>query len=335
MSQTDVEKGFQYLLESVELLQGALDTSFFDAYIENNENRMDGQKVRVIEDVPKKEVVEKIETLYNSLEQLELTQEDRRKITQLVLLKGSMKDGIQANHQLTPDGIGFLFVYILEQLADKTKEISLLDVSVGMGNLLYTVMSNLDVAGLKTVGYGVDVDDTLLNVAAVNQEWLSIDAQLFHQDSIDSLLVDPVDFAIADLPIGYYPVDEKAKEFTVAADDGHTYAHHLLMEKAMNHVKPAGFGVFLVPSNLLETEQAPLLTKWIKSKVYLQSVLKLPYTLFSQKGISKSILIVQNKGNSAEQAKEVLLAELPSLKDNQAVLTFINAFRAWRETNIK
>lgn len=335
LSQTDVEKGFQYLLESVELLQDALDTSFFDAYIENNENRMDGQKVRVIEDVPKKEVVEKIETLYNSLEQLELTQEDRRKITQLVLLKGSMKDGIQANHQLTPDGIGFLFVYILEQLAGKTKEISLLDISVGMGNLLYTIMSNLDVAGLRTVGYGVDVDDTLLNVAAVNQNWLNINAQLFHQDSIDPLLVDPVDFAIADLPIGYYPVDEKVKEFAVVADEGHTYAHHLLMEKAMNHVKPAGFGVFLVPSNLLETEQASLLTKWLKNKVYLQSVLKLPDSLFSQKGISKSIFIVQNREESAAQAKEVLLAELPSLKDNQSVLTFINAFRAWREINIK
>lgn len=335
LSQTDVEKGFQYLLESVELLQGALDTSFFDAYIENSENRMDSQKVRVIDGVPNKDAVEKIETLYNAIEQLELTQEDRRKITQLVLLKGSMKDGIQANHQLTPDGIGFLFVYILEQLAGKTKETSLLDISVGMGNLLYTIVSNLDVAGIKATGYGVDVDDTLLNVAAVNQSWLDIDAQLFHQDSIDPLLVDPVDFAIADLPIGFYPVDEKAKTFTVAASQGHTYAHHLLMEKAMDHVKSNGFGIFLVPSNLLETEQAPLLTKWLQEKVYLQSVLKLPDSLFSQKGISKSIFIVQNRGEAAVQAKEVLLAELPSLKDNKAVLTFINSFSTWRQTNIK
>ena len=102
----------------------------------------------------------------------------------------------------------------------------------------------------------------------------------------------------------------------------------------MMHVKDEGFGLFLVPSNLLETEQAPLLTKWLKEKVYLQAVLQLPSTLFSQKGLGKSILIVQNKGEHAAQAKEVLLAELPSLKENQSVLTFINQFRDWRKTNI-
>ena len=334
LSQTDVEKGFQFFLESVELLQKALDTSFFDAYIENGENLIDNGKVRVIDGVPSKEEVEKIESLYEQLLHLSLKQEDKRKITQLVLLKGSMAESIQANHQLTPDGIGFLFVYILEQLAKEQVSLSLLDPSVGTGNLLYTVMSNLNLAGIKSTGFGVDVDDTLLSVAAVNNEWLDLDVSLFRQDSIDPLLIDPVDFALSDLPIGYYPFDEKVEEYLVAASDGHTYAHHLLMEKAMHHVKEGGFGLFLVPSNLLETEQASFLTNWLKEKIYLQAVLQLPSTLFSQKGIGKSILIVQNKGENSKQASEVLLAELPSLKDNQAVLTFINEFRAWRESNI-
>lgn len=108
---------------------------------------------------------------------------------------------------------------------------SLLDVSLGTGNLLYTVMSNLKIAERSTVGFGVDVDDTLLSVAAVNKEWLDLEVDLFRQDSVDSLLIDPVDFAISDLPIGYYPNDEKVKDFKVAAKDEHTYAHHILMEK--------------------------------------------------------------------------------------------------------
>ncbi|MGF2053620.1 class I SAM-dependent methyltransferase [Vagococcus fluvialis] len=334
MSQTDVEKGFQFFQEAIDMLQKSLDTSFFDAYIENGENLMDGSKVRVIDGVPSTEEVAQIEELYQKLSSLSLTQEDKRKITQLVLLKGSMEEALQANHQLTPDGIGFLFVYILEQLAKKEETLSLLDVSLGTGNLLYTVMSNLKIAKRSTVGFGVDVDDTLLSVAAVNKEWLDLEVDLFRQDSVDSLLIDPVDFAISDLPIGYYPNDEKVKDFKVAAKDEHTYAHHVLMEKAMTHVKDNGFGLFLVPSNLLETPQASLLTNWFKEQVYLQAVLQLPSSLFSQKGLSKSILIVQNKGENSKQAKEVLLAELPSLKDNQSVLTFINEFRAWRESNI-
>ena len=335
LSQTDVEKGFQLLLESIESLQVALDTSFFDAYIENNENLLDGKRVRVVDGVPSKEEVKKIEELYEELSVLSLNQEERRKITQLVLLKGSMKETVQANHQLTPDGIGFLFVYILEQLAGKEELITLFDPAVGTGNLLYTVMTNLNLANRKTKGFGVDVDDTLLSVAAVNKEWLELPAELHHQDSIDPLLIDPVDFALSDLAIGYYPFDEKVMDYQIAADQGHSYAHHVLMEKAMKHVKEDGFGLFLVPSNLLETEQASFLTNWLKNEVYLQAVLQLPSSLFSQKSLGKSILIVQNKGENSKQAKEVLLAELPSLKETQSVLTFINEFRAWRESNIK
>ena len=334
LSQTDVEKGFQLFLESVELLQEALDTSFFDAYIESGENLLDDGKVRVVDGVPTAEKVEKIESLYEELTKLTLNQEDKRKVTQLILLKGSMIEAVQANHQLTPDGIGFLFVYMIEQLAKKEQDLSILDVAVGTGNLLYTIMSNLNLSKRQTTGFGVDVDDTLLSIAAVNAEWLGVKAELHHQDSIEGLLIDPVDFTVSDLPIGYYTFDDKVKDYLVAAEEEHSYAHHLLMEKAMMHVKDEGFGLFLVPSNLLETEQAPLLTKWLKEKVYLQAVLQLPSTLFSQKGLGKSILIVQNKGEHAAQAKEVLLAELPSLKENQSVLTFINQFRDWRKTNI-
>ncbi|MEG2254958.1 MAG: class I SAM-dependent methyltransferase, partial [Vagococcus sp.] len=240
MTQTDVEKGFQFFLESVKRLQMALDTTFFDAFIENGENLMENRQVRVIDGVPAQEEVEAIEALYEQLSNLSLNQEDKRKITQLVLLKGSMEEAVQANHQLTPDGIGFLFVYILEQLAKSKGTLSLLDVSLGTGNLLYTVMSNLNIAKRTTTGFGVDVDDTLLSVAAVNKEWLGLDVDLFRQDSVDSLLIDPVDFALSDLPIGYYPNDEKVKDFKVASTDEHTYAHHVLMEKAMTHVKENG-----------------------------------------------------------------------------------------------
>ncbi|MBO0476514.1 class I SAM-dependent methyltransferase [Vagococcus sp. DIV0080] len=334
LTQTDVEKGFQFFLESVKRLQMALDTTFFDAFIENGENLMENRQVRVIDGVPAKEEVEAIEALYEQLSNLSLNQEDKRKITQLVLLKGSMEEAVQANHQLTPDGIGFLFVYILEQLAKKDNPLSLLDLSVGTGNLLYTVMSNLNLANITNKGFGVDLDDTLLSVAAVNKEWLDLEVELFHQDSLDSLLIDPVDFTLSDLPIGYYAFDEKVADFKVSAKDEHSYAHHVLMEKAMKHVKEDGFGLFLVPSNLLETPQAPLLTGWIKEEVYLQAVLQLPESLFSQKGLGKSILIVQNRGGESKQVKEVLLAELPSLKDNQSVLNFINEFREWRKSNI-
>ncbi|MFL4114214.1 hypothetical protein, partial [Pseudomonas aeruginosa] len=87
--------------------------------------------------------------------------------SQLLLLKGSQTEHLQANHQLTPDSIGFLFVFLIEQLyTNKKAPVKILDIAAGMGNLLLTVLLNLSNAGYQTEGIGVDIDDTLLAVAA-------------------------------------------------------------------------------------------------------------------------------------------------------------------------
>lgn len=334
LSQAEIEQGFQLLLESVELLQQALNTSFFDAYIENAENLLDARKVRVIEGIPSADTCAKIEEKYHQLVALDLPLEEKRKVSQLVLLKGLMNEPLQANHQLTPDGIGFLMTYFVETMTRGTKTLTLSDITLGTGNLLYTAMTNLTLAGVSVKGYGVEVDDTILSVAAVNRDLMGLDVELLHQDSLGPILLNPVDVTIGDLPIGYYPDDERAKTFIMGVEEGHSYAHHLLMEQAMTYVKEAGLGVFLVPSNFLETDQADRFKEWIGEKVYLQAILKLPNTLFSKRSLEKSILILQNKGAEASQASEVLLAELPSLKDNQAIRSFMEEFRSWSEINI-
>ncbi|MBU5584540.1 class I SAM-dependent methyltransferase, partial [Enterococcus sp. S181_ASV_20] len=88
---------------------------------------------------------------------LELEQEDWRKLTQLILLKGSKTESLQPNHQLTPDSIGFLFVFLIEQLTlKKNQPLEILDITVGMGNLLLTVLINLQAADYSVKGIGVD-----------------------------------------------------------------------------------------------------------------------------------------------------------------------------------
>ncbi|HRF77540.1 MAG TPA: PDDEXK nuclease domain-containing protein, partial [Chitinophagales bacterium] len=42
--------------------------------------------------------------------------------------------------------------------------------------------------------------------------------ELFHQDSLEPLFIDPVDTVICDLPVGYYPNDEGAEAFELKAD---------------------------------------------------------------------------------------------------------------------
>ncbi|OJG92783.1 adenine-specific methyltransferase [Enterococcus silesiacus] len=330
-----IEKAFGLMEQAIQLLKRSLDTSFLDAYTENGENIIDNYQVRVLDGVPDEPTVQKLKTIYQQLQAIELEPEEIRRLSQLILLKGNKIESLQANHQLTPDSIGFLFVYLIEQLYSPKQSLKILDIATGMGNLLLTIILNLNIAQYTVQGFGVDIDDTLLSVSATNNEWTKAAIQLFHQDGLQDLLVDPVDVAVSDLPIGFYPNDEKVKEFDSAAQEGHSYAHHLLMEQAMKFVKPDGYGLFLIPANILETEQSSFFKNWLQKNVYLQGMIQLPDELFQSVQSRKSILFVQNKGEQSEQAKEVLVAKLGSLKDPAKITQFFQQFEAWKSSNLK
>lgn len=330
-----MEQGFEQNLKAIQLLQNALGTSFLEAYVENAENLIDNYQVRVVDGVPTEEITKQISAIYEEFSQLSFEPEEWRRLSQLLLLKGAQTEHLQANHQLTPDSIGFLFVFLIEQLfTKKTEPVRVLDIAAGMGNLLLTVLLNLTNAGYQTEGFGVEIDDTLLAVAASTSDLTQANVQYFHQDGLQDLLVDPVDVAISDLPIGYYPNDQKVKEFLTSAKVGHSYAHHLLLEQAMKYVKLDGFGLFLMPSNFLETEQSENVKKWFKEEGYLQGMIQLPDELFRNKQSQKSILILQRKGPNAKQAQEVLLVKLDSLKKPEKVTEFFKEFETWKSSSL-
>ena len=328
-----IEERFYTHLQAIQILQKALESSFLDAYIEHVENINDQYKIRVIEGVPNQESIDQLTPLYEQLKADEFTAEEKRKISQLLLLKGAQTEQLQANHQLTPDGIGFLFVYLIEQLyANQKTDLKMLDLTVGMGNLLFTVVNNLSLANYQPTAIGVDNDETLLAVAAANSQWFETEVTLFHQDGLQDLLIEPVDVAFGDVPVGYYPIDEKAKEFIVHAEDEHTYAHHLLIEQAMKYVKEGGFGIFLMPSQFLESPQSANFKKLLQEKVYLQGIIQLPDDLFRNERSKKSIILLQNRGSKAKQVSEVLLARLQTLKQPEKVAEFFKEFAQWKET---
>lgn len=332
----DIERAFSLIQKSIALLQPDLNDSYFESYLENIENLIDHGNVRVVDGVPSPDQVEKLLQFYQEIEALSLSGEEKRRLLQLVMLAGMKVEPMQANHQLTPDSIGFLFAYLLEELyPDQQKSLSLLDPVVGTGNLLYTVFFHLQLAGYSLEAIGIESDELLLSIAAANKEFLQLPVSLLYQDTVQTLLTKTVDAVIADLPVGYYPNDDIARDFLVASEKGHTYAHHLLMEKSMDFVDENGFGLFLLPSQFLETEQAPLLKQWLTEKIYLQGIIHLPQNLFRNEQSRKSLIIVQNRGSQSKQAKEVLIAELSSLKEITHVQTFFKQFDEWKQTNLE
>ena len=335
MSVEKVETSFHLNFEAIELLQKALQTSFFDAYLEQVENLLDDYQIQVLEGTPDEPTVQRLQEIYQVLKKQKLEAEEIRKLAQLLLLKGTQKEPVQANHQLTPDSIGFLFVYLIEQFYSNKKEpLTIFDPSVGTGNLLQTLLTNLALSGYDVTGIGIDNDEVLIAIAAATSQWIQTDATFYHQDALQQSFDTQVDVVVGDLPVGYYPIDSIAGSFEMVAKTGHTYAHHLLLEQGMKKTKEDGIGLFLLPSNFLESDQSDRFKEWLGKTAYLQGIIQLPDELFKHKASRKSIVILQNKGPKAQQAKEILVAQLTTLKDPQKLNQFFQQVAKWKKENI-
>lgn len=309
-------------------------SSYLDAMLENAENIIDDQ-VAVEDGVPDKATVDKLQKLYQELKLRDADAETIRQVIQLSFLKVIRKDAIQANHQMTPDTIGFLMAYLIEKIVNFKRPYSIFDPAVGTGNLLTTVINQLKKSNSQPVkGYGIDNDPAMLEVASASIALQKLDIDLFHQDSINALDIPECDIAVADLPIGYYPLYENTKNYQTRAAKGHSYVHHLLIEQAMNYLRPGGFGVFLVPSNIFQTKESQSFVKWIQSVAYLQGLINLPSELFANPNAQKAILLLQRHGGNSKQAVKVLLGEFPSFKQPKEFGAFMQEIDQWVKTNL-
>lgn len=336
VSQKKIESLFSGLDTSVQLLQKELGVSYLEGLSETGENIVNGKKAKQENGTPSDQTAKVLTEIYQEMPLDEMESEEIRKSFQLALLKGSKSDQVQANHQMTPDAIGFILTYLIEKiLHPDVKTIRLLDPAVGTGNLLSTLYNGLTIKNIEVEAEGIDNDDLLLSLAFINTELQGQRVKLTHQDALTDLLIDPVDIIVSDLPVGFYPVDSNAERFKTSAVEGHSYAHHLFIEQSIYYLKESGYGAFLVPTQLFETKQAALLTKMIQSEAYLQGMLHLPKELFKSEQSRKSILLIQKKGEKAKQVKQVLLAQIPDFKNQTSMQHFMQEVEAWKNENIK
>ncbi|MCM3387465.1 class I SAM-dependent methyltransferase [Ureibacillus chungkukjangi] len=304
------EQIFSLLNEKAEKYEKAEGISFLDGVLQALEDVLDEKEQPLFQDS---------------------TKDDIRKAIQIAILKGMRKTS-QPNHQMTPDTLGLLVGYFVEQFFEeqlKTGPISLLDPAVGTGNLLLTVMNLFDG---KTSATGIEVDELLIRLAADSAELTEQPIVLYHQDALQKMLVDPVDAVICDLPVGYYPNEEVALEYELCAHEGMSYAHHLFIEQSIKHTKEGGYLFFLIPANMFESEQSKDLHKYLKKTTWIQAVIQLPENLFSAKAHEKSILILQKQTKSERAPREVLLAKVPNMSNKEALAMFFEKVQMWKES---
>jgi len=319
-----VETLFSIFDSSAVILRKELDITYLEALVETGDNLFEGT---ILQEGLEQPTIDRLEREYSKFNEENYKGEEIRKAFQLAILKG-MKDGVQANHEMTPDAVGMFMSYLFHKFMKDQQEITVLDPAVGTGNLLTTIF-NSALEGTTMSGFGVDVDDLLVKLALVNANLQKQAVEFFNQDGLASLYIDPVDAVVCDLPIGYYPNEMGASEYTLKADEGMSYAHHLFIEQSVKYTKEGGYLFFLVPNFIFESDQAPKLHAFIKETCFVQGLLQLPVSMFKNEKNAKSIFVLQKKGQNVIMPKQALLVELPKFSNMQAMENIMQQINGW------
>ncbi|MGN5649360.1 class I SAM-dependent methyltransferase [Bacillus sp. Brlt_9] len=327
MSQT-VETLFSIFDSSAVVLRKELDVTYLEALVETGDNLFEGA---ILQEELSESAIERLNREYSTFNEETYKGEEIRKAFQLAILKG-MKEGVQANHEMTPDAVGMFMSYLFHKFMQGKAEITVLDPAIGTGNLMTTVFNSAK-EGLTMSGFGVEVDEVLIKLALVNANLQKHAIEFFHQDGLAPLYIDPVDAVVSDLPIGYYPNEIGASEYKLKADEGMSYAHHLFIEQSVKHTKEGGYLFFLVPNFIFESDQAPKLHAFIKETCFIQGLLQLPVSMFKNEKNAKSIFVLQKKGPSVTMPKQALLVELPKFSNMKAMEDIMDQLNTWFATH--
>jgi len=327
VSQT-VETLFSIFDSSAVVLRKELDVTYLEALVETGDNLFEGA---ILQEELSESAIERLNREYSTFNEETYKGEEIRKAFQLAILKG-MKEGVQANHEMTPDAVGMFMSYLFHKFMQGQNEITVLDPAIGTGNLMTTVFNSAK-EGLAMSGFGVEVDEVLIKLALVNANLQKHAIEFFHQDGLAPLYIDPVDAVVSDLPIGYYPNEIGASEYKLKADEGMSYAHHLFIEQSVKHTKEGGYLFFLVPNFIFESDQAPKLHAFIKETCFIQGLLQLPVSMFKNEKNAKSIFVLQKKGPSVTMPKQALLVELPKFSNMKAMENIMDQLNTWFATH--
>ncbi|MDK8387186.1 class I SAM-dependent methyltransferase [Streptococcus xiaochunlingii] len=308
-----IEKAYGYLLENTQTIQNDLQTNFYDALVEQNAIYLDGQTELTL-----------VKENNQRLKDLNLNKEEWRRSFQYLLMKAAQTEPLQANHQFTPDGIGFLLVFLVDQLAS-CDQVDVLEMGSGTGNLAQTLMNNCQ----RSLDYlGLEMDDLLIDLAASMAEVMKSDVNFAQGDAVRPQVLKESDVIISDLPVGYYPEDAIASRYQVASPQGHTYAHHLLIEQSLKYLKPGGVAIFLAPNDLLTSEQSPLLKKWMQDHAQVLAMVTLPENLFRSANLAKTIFVLRKQEEAVVQP---FVYPLTDLQDQEDLMKFRESFQNWNK----
>ncbi|HAX72298.1 MAG TPA: class I SAM-dependent methyltransferase [Firmicutes bacterium] len=318
-----IEKLFDVIDETSMIISAELKMNYLHALCESCSN----VTAQSVNQSLNPEVVEALEKLYDELEELEFSQEEVRKALQLGILKGLKAERL-TNSVMTPDSLAMMVGYLISKFMPNLEGAKIGDLTVGTGNFLTAILNylNKDFGGI----YGVDLDSDLIKIAFSLADMQEHAIQFYQQSSLKSLLIEPLDIIIGDLPDGHTSVDDVTLSLK---DEGCDYLPYLLIENHLKYLKPGGYAFYIVPNEIFNQPHSAAFHKMLTEYAHIQGLLQLPISMFKSQELGKSIFIVQRKGENVSPVNEVLLAELPRFSDANQFAQTLKRIEDWIKLN--
>ena len=215
-----------------------------------------------------------------------------------------MKNHVSANHQMTPDVVALLINYLAEKLLKGKKDLNVLDPTVGTGHLLIGFLRKF--ADKTAHAMGTDIDEMMLDIAEINAIYSNIQIEFDNVDAAKEAGLQKFDVVLADLPD------------VIKRSEGKPI-HVAIMENVVSQTTDGGYLFLVTPESMISGAYAGELVRIIKENAHLISLIKLPKNMFATEELSKSIVVLQKKGTGVTLPKEVLLAQLPSVSNKEAI----------------
>ncbi len=238
--------------------------------------------------------VEKLKEYEDGIASIYILNEEIREALVLILIK-AFKHVDASLDLITPDYIGYLFAFIIQNLFEKDIEnekmdkISILDINLGTGNLINLISNNLN---FDTELKGIEIDEGYAYIASAFSDLQGNEMTIYRNSCLDYLQIS-ANVIIGDLDCVYQ--DNK-------------YLPYEAILKYQNTTVDKTFMVFLVNNDFFNQEGIEDFKKRFKGSII--GLIALDKSLFKKN--QKSILIISPK---KYKQLDTLASILPSTKD--------------------
>ena len=246
-------------------------TDYLEAFIKVAEDLTDEFDEGKLSD----KAIDKLNQIYHKIEEDSFLNEEVRLACELIIMKGLKQRNIILDF-ITPDVINYLYTYIIRAILSYTKykdkkELVIMDTVLGTGNLLQTIINNVD--GVSIKGIGIDHDELLVHTAKALSELVGNELVINYQDARNE------NYEYADIVIG---------DFGEVKD-----VASIIIKRSIN-LPDEGYFVYLVNNDFFAncTEEEK---NQIRKEMTFIGLIVLPEKFTSSSHIGKSIIVGKKK----------------------------------------